>query len=151
MHLVPQIEATYRWMVEALNADIVDALEHRRYERAANLERYWRIQERGLFVLLFAQFETEVTAVFERARDERRANPDWRVRRGWDVPAYQTARVPFETKLAMVLDRQQPEFARICDAYRRRNHCAHGGMSEPIYPIDAFIRHLYHWQSLLRG
>jgi len=77
------------------------------------------------------------------------------MRRGWDVPAYAEARgarprVSFETKLALVLDRQEAAYRKILQAYALRNHCAHGGTSEPVGSIDQFVNDLYGWRALLR-
>ncbi|MGH7090991.1 MAG: hypothetical protein ACREE4_05760 [Stellaceae bacterium] len=107
--------------------------------------------ERGVFVILFAQFEKAIKEHFEKARDVRSSNPDWTHRRGWDIPAYLDRRVPFETMLSLVLDQRNPSLSKILQAYGRRNHCAHGGSSVPIGSIDEFVKDLYVWQSLLHG
>jgi hypothetical protein len=106
--------------------------------------------ERGVFVLLFGQFEIEIAERFLSRREANAANPDWRQRRGWDVPALQTKRVPFETKLALMMDRQGPPYRKVIAAYGRRNHCAHGGSTAPVGSIDQFVEELYVWQAELR-
>jgi len=106
--------------------------------------------ERGIFVLMFGQFEKEVDSRFQRAVATRIANPDWTQRRGWDSPFISGNRVPFETKLAMVLDSRSPSFGKIRQTYETRNHCAHGGTTNPVGSIDSLAADLYRWQSELR-
>jgi len=106
--------------------------------------------ERGVFLMLFGQFEKLVTEYFEQARDARATNPDWTTRRGWDIPTYRDRRVPFETKLTLVLNEREPFHRKVLQAYSLRNHCAHGGSSQPIGSIDQFVNDLYLWQAQLR-
>ncbi|MGA2793190.1 MAG: hypothetical protein ABSE69_06585 [Roseiarcus sp.] len=151
MQEVPQIKAAYDWMIDAYEAEVPTA------RAAGNLDRLEEkrdILERGVFVMLFGQFESAVNDLFEIACDTRSANPDWPRRRGWDIPAYldlknRRRRVPFETKLALLLDRHDPARAKIMHAYGVRSHSAHGGSTEAIASIDQFVQDLYMWHGLL--
>lgn len=138
-------------MVNAYQVDVVAALAVGNTQALDRLDETRDILERGVFVVLFGQFEQLVIEYFERARDARATNPDWTSRRGWDVPAYSGRRIPFESKLALVFDRRNPAHRKVMDAYARRNHCAHGGTSEPVGSIDQFVNELYDWQRLLRS
>ena len=88
--------------------------------------------------------------IFDEAMAARADNPDWTRRRGWDVPGYNGKRVPFETKLALVLDRQGGHFGRVLHAYGLRNHYAHGSTTVPVEPIPQLAKDLYTWQAELR-
>lgn len=105
--------------------------------------------ERGIFVLLFAQFEVALNDAFERARAARQANPDWTVRRGWDTPELRRKRPSFEARLAMTLDRTGAEFAEIAAAYEIRNACAHGNTNISVGSIGRLVQDLYRWQAAL--
>jgi hypothetical protein len=144
------IKAAYDWMVAATFADASSAEASGDIEAADRLETVRDILERGAFVMLFGQFETAVTETFEQARSARSTNPDWKSRRGWDIPAYRDRRVPFETKLALMMDRRTDAHGKIMQAYALRNHCAHGGHREAVGSIDELVTNLYVWQGLLR-
>ena len=150
MRQVSQIKAAYDWMIAAYQAQILQAVASNDTSTMDRLERTRDTLERGVFVMLFGQFEMAVTDYFEQARNMRSANPDWISRRGWDIPAYQSRRVPFETKLAVVLDRRTSAHGRIMDAYGLRNHCAHGGSDSAVGSIDQFVNDLHTWHALLR-
>lgn len=136
MRDVPLIRAGYEWMDEAYQAAVGEAVRRQDSHAVARLGERRDILERGIFVLLFGQFEKEVTARFSHARDSRSANPDWNLRRGWDAPELAGNRVKFETRLSMILDRRAPEYGAIIRQYQLRNHCAHGGTSQPVGSID---------------
>jgi hypothetical protein len=150
MRQVPQIKAAYDWMVTAYEAEVSKAMATGNTQAVDRLDETRDALERGVFVMLFGQFEKAVTEYFEQARDARANNPDWTSRRGWDVPAYKDRRVPFETKLALVLDQRGPSKMKVLQAYNVRNHCAHGGSSQPVGSIDQFVNDLYTWLALLR-
>jgi hypothetical protein len=152
MQQVPQIKAAYDWMIAAYQAEVSTAMATGNIQAVNQLDEKRDTFERGIFIILFGQFENAVNEHFEQARDARFCNPDWTRRRGWDVPAYRDRRrLPFETKLALVLDQHDPEGRKVLQAYELRNHCAHGGTSRPVGSIDEFVNDLYIWQSLLRG
>lgn len=151
MRELPRIKAAYDWMVEAYQTEVATAMATNDTRAVERLEEMRDMLERGVFVVLFGQFEMAMNEHFERARENRATNPDWTTRRGWDVPAYGTGRDPFETKLALVLDRREPDHGRILAAYARRNHCAHGGISQPVGSIDQFVSDLRRWRALLRS
>jgi hypothetical protein len=147
---VPQIRAAYEWAATRHAGEVETALAEHRLADAERLETGFAMLERGLFVVLFGQFERHVDAVFAEAREARRSNPDWRHRRGWDAPSLQGARVPFETKLAFVLDPQTRAFTDAKRAYDQRNHSAHGGTSQPVGSIEQLCEDIYSWQAQLR-
>jgi hypothetical protein len=147
MRQVPQIKAAYDWVIGVYQAEVSKAMAAGNIQTVDHLGETRDTLERGVFVLLFGQFENAVNEYFEDARNARSSNPDWTHRRGWDIPAYRDARrVPFETRLALVLDQQNPSRNKIMEAYALRNHCAHGGTREPVGSIDQFVNDLYVWQ-----
>lgn len=150
MRQVPQIKAAYDRLIGFYQTEISKAMATGDIQALSRFEEMRDVLERGVFIMLFGQFENAVNEYFMHARDARSSNPDWNHRRGWDIPAYQERRVPFETKLALVLDQQNPSRKKILAAYALRNHCAHGGTREPVGSIDQFVNDLYVWQGLLR-
>ena len=150
MEQVAIIKAAHDWMVLSCEADLSQAVARGDMDTAKRLEGTRQIFDRAVFVVLFGRFEMAVTETFEQARNARSANPDWRSRRGWDVPAYRVRRIAFETKLALVMDRQTEAHGRIMRAYALRNHCAHGGSTKALIPIEEFVADLYAWRALLR-
>nr|WP_294512208.1 hypothetical protein [uncultured Rhodopila sp.] len=97
MQQVAVIKAAHDWMVRACDADLSEAVARGDMETAKRVEETRQTFDRAVFVVLFGRFEMAVTEMFEQARSARSANPDWKSRRGWDVPAYRDRRVPFET------------------------------------------------------
>jgi hypothetical protein len=150
MQDVPQIKAAYDWMINAYRDEVLDARAAGDKGTVVRLGARRDSLERGVFVMLFGQFEKLVNEYFEQARDSRVANPDWSHRRGWDVPALTGRRIPFETKLALVLDRNGLHYGNVVTHYQVRNHCAHGGSDQPVGSIDQFVKDLYTWQGQLR-
>lgn len=151
MREIGGIKAAYDWFVGEYGNAVRAAIEAGDTEVLDRLGERRDVVERGFFVLLFGQFENDVNEHFVSGRDQRVSNPDWRVRRGWDVPAFANhKRVPFESKLAAVVDRNVPEHGSMLNAYQLRNHCAHGGMSNPVGSIDDFISDLQVWSAMLR-
>lgn len=151
MRDLPRIKAAYDWQTQSNEAAIEEALGRGDTAAVRRLKEARDMLERGIFVLLFGQFEQEVTRVFETARERRANNPDWRTRRGWDTPALSGRRLAFETRLALVLDRRIPAYRNIIRAYGLRNHLAHGGTSEPVGSIEQLVADLYAWQAALEG
>ncbi len=149
MRQVPDIKAAYDWMIAAYRVDYVEVLASNDQTRQDRLDRDRDHLERGIFVLLFAQFEVALNENFERLRGARQANPDWTARRGWDTPELRRKRPPFETRLAMMLDRTGSEYAEVTAAYEIRNACAHGRTTTAVGPIDQFVKDLYRWQAAL--
>jgi hypothetical protein len=149
MKQVPVIKAAYKWMIAAYQTEVATAVAAGDTRAVDRLGEKRDAIERGIFVMLFAQFETEVTDCFRTARDTRSRKQKWADRRGWDVPVYQGSRTPFETRLALVLDKNDPSYNGIMHAYKIRNHFAHGGATLPIGSIDQFANDLYTWQGLL--
>jgi hypothetical protein len=147
MRKVPEIKAAYDWTIKAYSAEVATAMVAGNRAAVERLDGTRDLLERGF--LLFGQFEMEVTQIFERLRDKRSAVANWATRRGWDIPDYKGKRVPFETKLALVLDRRDSAHGKVLRAYATRNHCAHGGHTEPVGSIDQFVNDLYTWQSRL--
>lgn len=150
MRDVPRIKAAYDWMVRSYEAAVADAMATGDTSAVDRLDETRDVVDRSIFVLLFAQFEAAVNECFEQARDSRASNPDWTSRRGWDVPAYRDRRVPFETKLALVLDRRQQDHAKVLQASAVRNHCVHGGSRQPVGSIDQLVADLFVWHAQLR-
>lgn len=81
----------------------------------------------GLFLMLFARFETELN---ERCRVlllHMQAAPRWQDRRAWDLfDASRVADIPLRRRLALLLDRGRPPYADVSNLYRERNDLAHG-------------------------
>lgn len=150
MQKLPQIKAAYDWMIKEYDEQVKQATAAGSQAPIVRLESYRDSLERGVFVMLFGQFEREVTERFRSERESRKNNRDWRIRRGWDVPALGAKTVPFLTKLALLMDKEGRNFSKISAAYERRNHCAHGGTTDPVGSIDQFVEDLYVWQAELR-
>ena len=108
------------------------------------------VLERGVFVLMFGQFELACDEVFQKAKDKRVGNPDWTRRRGWDAASLQGKKVPFETKLSMVMDKNSATFRKVMDVYAIRNHCAHGGTTTAVGSIAVLEAQLYQWYRELK-
>lgn len=150
MQQLPQIKAAYDWFFAQWQTQLVAANGIGDAIAIERLEEKRDTLERGVFVLMFGQFESAVNDIFDEARDSRINNPDWTQRRGWDAAALAGKKVPFDTKLSMVLDRRSPSFGKILATYGTRNHCAHGGTTNPVGSIDALVVDLYQWQGELR-
>ncbi len=153
MRDVPQIKAAYDWMIESYQNEVRTAAALNDQLAINRLDASRDNLERGIFVLLFGQFEVELNDRFKARRDNRSSNPDWTVRRGWDAPQMMVGnvgRVPFDTRLALMIDRLTADYKKIKGTYELRNHCAHGGTSQPVGSIDLFVNDLYLWQTLLR-
>ena len=150
MQKLPQIKAAYDWMIKEYDGKIGEATASKDMGSVHRLENYRDSLERGVFILMFGQFELEVSDRFRAEREYRIKNPDWRVRRGWDTPALSVKAVPFLSKLALMMDRTGRHYRNIQLTYDRRNHCAHGGTSEPVGSIDQIYRDIYEWQAELR-
>jgi hypothetical protein len=151
MQRLPEIKATYDWFFAHYKAEIAERTRQNDIPGIDQMEARRDILERGIFVLMFGQFERAVNSAFESAVNARATNPDWTRRRGWDVASLRGNRVPFETRLAMVLDSQSPSFPRILQTYATRNHCAHGGTTNAVGSIDALEADLYQWDGELRN
>lgn len=151
MQRLPEIKATYDWFFAHYRIEVAERAQRNDLAGIDQMEARRDILERGIFVLMFGQFESAVTTKFEAALNSRTANRDWRQRRGWDVPALKGRKVPFETKLALVLDSQSSSFAQILQTYAIRNHCAHGGTTNAVGSIDALESDLYRWHSELQN
>lgn len=150
MQRLPEIKATYDWFFAHYGAETAERARNNDIAGIDRMEARRDILERGIFVLMFGQFEKAVTSAFEDAVDARATNPDWNRRRGWDTSSLRGRKVPFETKLAMVLDSQSPSFVQIMQTYATRNHCAHGGTTNAVGSIDALEADLYRWHGELR-
>jgi hypothetical protein len=151
MQKLPEIKATYDWFFAHYTVETAERARTNDIAGIDQMESRRDILERGIFVLMFGQFEKAVTARFENALDQRITNPDWTRRRGWDTPSITGKRVPFDTKLAMVLDSRSPSFARILQTYATRNHCAHGGTTTAVGSIDSLEADLYRWHAELQA
>ena len=103
-----------------------------------------KILDYAFFVLCFAQFEREsAQESFEVARDRRRRIQIDQAR-GWDVDGLSSGRrVRFEDRVALVLDRTGSDYGKVIADYQKRNHIAHGGLSEPVAPLDQFVQELF--------
>ncbi|ABD87076.1 hypothetical protein [Rhodopseudomonas palustris] len=151
MEKLPEIKASYDWFFAHYQAEISDRAKGNDIAGIDRMELRRDILERGIFVLMFGQFEKAVNSKFEDAVNARAANPDWTHRRGWDTPSVKAKKVPFDTRLAMVLDSRKPSFGRILQTYAIRNHCAHGGTTSAVGSIDALVADLYRWHGELRN
>jgi hypothetical protein len=151
MQKLPEIKAAYDWFFSCYQAEIAERARNNDIAGIDQMEIKRDVLERGIFVLMFGQFERAVTSTFEMAVNSRASNNDWTRRRGWDMALLKGNKVPFETKLAMVIDSHSPSFGRILQSYAVRNHCAHGGTTNPVGSIDSFEADLYRWQGELRN
>lgn len=150
MQKLPEIKSSYDWFFTTYETEVRDLAQRGDIAAIDRMEAKRDILERGIFVLMFGQFERAVAIAFETALNARINNPDWTRRRGWDTSSLSGTKVPFETKLAMVLDKRSRVFGRIIQTYGIRNHCAHGGTAIAVGSIDALEAELYRWQAELR-
>lgn len=150
MRHLPQIRAAYDLFLAHWRAATAQAATEKNDALIIRLNGQRDVLERGMFVLMFGQFESAMNAAFETARAERLGNPDWTRRRGWDAQALQGERVSFETKLSMVVDERSAHYAAILTTYAIRNTCAHGGMTAAVGSIDSLEAELYVWAAQLR-
>lgn len=151
MKLVPQIKDAYDWAIGHNQADLAIALANNNIAAIDRLDKIRDTIDRGAYVLLFGQFENDLNDHFNQAVAKRTANPDWTHRRGWDVPALSAKKVPFETRLALTLDRNSSAYAKVMTAYSNRNYCAHGGMTVAVGSINQLVADLIAWSRLLRS
>jgi len=150
MQRLPDIKATYDWFFAYYIAETLALAKKNDIVSIDQMGVKRDILERSIFVLMFAQFEKAVTSAFESALKKRATNTDWKHRRGWDASSLKGKRVPFETKLAMVLDSRSSSFAQIMKMYETRNHCAHGGTTNAVGSIDGIAADLYRWYGELK-
>ncbi len=106
MRKLPEIKAAYDWFFEHYASEIAERTRQNDIAGIDQMEARRDVLERGFFILMFGQFESAVSLAFESAVNERALNPDWIRRRGWDSPLLKSKKVPFDTKLTMVLDSQ---------------------------------------------
>ena len=102
MQKLPEIKATYDWFFARYTAEIAERARKNDIAGIDQMEARRDILERGIFILMFGQFEKAVTSVFEDAMNVRAANPDWSRRRGWDTSSLKGKKVPFDTIQAKV-------------------------------------------------
>ena len=150
MRDLPLIKASYDWFLSHYQREVSVLAANNDLDAIDRLDVKRDIFERGVFILMFAQFEAAVSDKFDTERTSRVGNPDWRHRRGWDADSLVGRKVPFETKLSMVLDKRSPYFNEIRRTYDIRNHCAHGGVTEPIGSIEGLSNALYDWHRAIQ-
>lgn len=151
MQKLPEIKAAYDWFFAQHAAEVAQRASRNDITGIDQMDEIRDVLERGVFVLMFGQFEKAVVAKFESAIATRATNVDWTHRRGWDTSVLRGKKVPFETKLALVLDSRSPSFGKITQTYATRNHCAHGGTTNPVGSIDALEADLYRWNAELHS
>lgn len=144
MDKLPEVKAAYDRIVRLVRNETAAAVAAGDAPAEARLVEAQKILDYAFFVLCFAQFERGVTESFEVARDRRRSNRDWTRRRGWDIDGLSNGRrVRFEDRVALVLDRMGTDYGKVIADYQKRNHIAHGGLNEPVAPLDQFVQELF--------
>ena len=151
MQRLPDIKSAYDWFFKRYEEEVAERAAKNDIAGIDQMEARRDTLERGIFVLMFGQFERAVDAKFVEARDKRSTNPDWTQRRGWDLDVLKGDRVAFLTRLSLVMDRENTAYKQIVETYGVRNHCAHGGTTDPVGSIDAPEARLYRWHSMLRA
>ena len=150
MKQLPQIKSGYDQLLGFWQREATVLSQAGRTAELNKLGESRDVLERGIFILMFGQFESACDDRFQRAKDKRTANTDWTRRRGWDAASLQGKKVPFETKLSMVMDKKSATFKKVLDTYAIRNHCAHGGTTIPVGSIAALEAQLYQWHRELK-
>lgn len=150
MQRLSEIKAAYDWFFKHYRSEVDQRARQNDIPGIVQMNNRRDILERSVFVLMFGQFEIAVNSIFEAAREARTTNSDWSRRRGWDTASVNGRKVPFDTKLAMVLDRNSASFGKIMATYSTRNHCAHGGTANAVGSIDSLYADLFQWQSELQ-
>ena len=85
MQRLPEIKAAYDWFFQCYSAEVAELAKKNDIAGIDQMDVRRDILERGIFVLMFGQFEQTVNSVFENAVNARATNPDWTHRRGWDT------------------------------------------------------------------
>ena len=147
MRDLPRIFAVYN--------QIDGALEQQRARGLAEAEFSQVVNDQAYFLICWGQLEV---AIDERCRDavrRRRADPDWQVRRAWDLYNPEESRfsgLTFEGRVMLVLDgrggRGSP-FALTVKHYGIRNQIAHGRLIATRVNVSAFVGDCYTIQSAL--
>ena len=103
------------------------------------------INDQAYFILFWGQLEAEVDAVCRTAVNRRRLDPDWQVRRAWDLYHPNEPRfsgLSFENRARLVLDgqggRASPS-ALTLKHYGSRNQIAHGELQATRIDVSAFV------------
>jgi len=99
---------------------------------------------RAFTVLYFGQFEQEVNRRYEDIRNRQRSRPLMQ-RLGWDhfFLNRRAEKVPFEARLAVVMDMADEDYGNIIYDFRIRHHFAHGGLTEAPAPARDPVRSSY--------
>ena len=122
---------------------------------AAQVEARQVLNDQAYFLLCWGQLEL---AINERCRDairRRRNDPDWAVRRGWDLYNPDDPRLSgltVEERARLVLDQKEGRgspFARTLFHYTVRNEIAHGGLPRTRIDVSAFVLDCYVIQGAL--
>jgi hypothetical protein len=150
---LPQILALYE--------EIDNGFEQEQQTAAADAARIDKIEEsrrlndQAYFVLCWGQLEAEINEVCREAIRRRRDNPQWSVRRGWDLYNPDDSRLSglgFEDRAALVLDRKAGRgspWARVMHYYALRNQIAHGNVLLTRTDVTKAVQDFYQIQGAL--
>lgn len=150
----PRLLANYQRLDRTLAADQDAARARGDTGKVDQIQRDRDDLARSFTVLLFGQFEQTVNETFEAVRDRMKAHPAWQSRRGWDTDFLRRPvwRIPLADRLAVVMDRGDPDFQRIQDNFAIHRHgFAHGVLTSVPTPPAALVTTLYIYQSKLRS
>ena len=146
-----QIEAAYLSLDAGLDAKMMQLA-------GAALHRVQGTQilnDQAYFLLCWGQLELEINERCRAAIRIRRNNPDWRIRRGWDLynpDEKKLSGLAFENRVRLVLDQQAGKgnpFKRTMLHYEVRNKIAHGELRSTRVDVSAFVQDCYVIQSAL--
>ena len=113
------------------------------------------LNDQAYFLLCWGQLEQEIDEACRDAIRKRRLNPDWQVRRGWDLYNPDDRRLSglsFDDRAALVLDRRGgpgSPYARTMGAYELRNKIAHGRLEDRRIDVVATAQSFYLIQAAL--
>ncbi len=119
------------------------------------IEEKQRLNDQAYFILCWGQLETTIDEVCREAIRRRKDDPDWNIRRAWDLynpDDKKLSGLSFEERAALVLDRKGGRgspWAKVMDYYALRNQIAHGTLRSHRIDVPAVVTDFYQTQSAL--
>ena len=113
------------------------------------------LNDQAYFLLGWGQLEVEIDQRCRAAIRLRRHDPDWRVRRAWELYNPDEPRLSgltFDNRVRLVLDQREGRgspFSRTMSHYEVRNRIAHGQLRSSRVDVSAFVQDCYVIQGAL--
>lgn len=138
-----------------LEAQRTHALASGDQAKVDRIETKQRLNDQAYFVLCWGQLELEIDNACPEAIRQRKADPNWTVRRAWDLYNPDDKRLSglsLEDRVALVLDRSSgsgSRYARVMNFYALRNQIAHGKLRPDRIDVTAVVAEFHQIQSAL--